>query len=207
MEIDNEILGAINNVSILHKDQIRKGSGDEIATPYISHPFSVAMMLLGHTNDKNVIIAALYHDTLEDISGYSLETLTRDTNKEVADIVLGVTEPKEPMTREEKIATWEERKVKYIENLKSAGIKSLLVAMADKISNLHSMKDKYRKIGENLWEEFSSPPHKRLWVAQMVLALAEEQKKSIPQGVENFDQLVARLKTELEDCQNIISKK
>jgi hypothetical protein len=92
-----------------------------------------------------------------------------------------------------------------MENLKSAGIKSLLVAMADKISNLHSMKDKYQKIGENLWQEFSSPPRKRLWVAQKVLDLAEEQKESALQEVKDFDQLLARLKTELEDCKNIIS--
>ena len=65
----------------LHKDQRRKDG--EL---YISHPVEVAFILAKLGFDENVISAALLHDVVEDCD-CSLETITQEFNKKVAEMV------------------------------------------------------------------------------------------------------------------------
>ena len=65
----------------LHKDQRRKDG--EL---YISHPVEVALILAKLGFDENVISAALLHDVVEDCD-CSLETITQEFNKKVAEMV------------------------------------------------------------------------------------------------------------------------
>ena len=62
---------AIRAASVLHKDQIRKGS---VPYPYVTHLFAVAMIVSDYTSDEDTIVAALLHDTLED-TDYTEEEL------------------------------------------------------------------------------------------------------------------------------------
>ena len=52
---------AIRAATILHKGQLRKGS---VPIPYVSHLFAVAMIAGDYTDNEDVLIAALLHDTL-----------------------------------------------------------------------------------------------------------------------------------------------
>ena len=81
---------AIKLASHLHRNQTRN---DNNKTPYISHLMSVAMILTHVTDDKDIVIAGLMHDSLEDVPHYTYDMLVEDCGKRVADIVKHVTEP------------------------------------------------------------------------------------------------------------------
>ena len=69
-----------------HKNDIR-ASGD----PYFNHPYSVAMIVAREIPlDDISVVSALLHDVVED-AAISLDFISREFNKEVADIVDGVT--------------------------------------------------------------------------------------------------------------------
>ena len=59
---DETIVKAIEISCRYHDGQRRKGSD----TPYIVHPIEVAMILQSINAKRDVIIAGLLHDTLED---------------------------------------------------------------------------------------------------------------------------------------------
>ena len=69
----------------LHSGQFRQ-SGE----PYINHPLNVAYILTEMHADTDTICAALLHDTLED-TNITKEEISRDFNKNIADLVDGVT--------------------------------------------------------------------------------------------------------------------
>lgn len=81
----NEVAKAYHYAEELHKDQYRQ-SGE----PYISHPLNVAYILSEMHADTDTICAGLLHDTLED-TNTTKEAIAEDFNKEVANLVDGVT--------------------------------------------------------------------------------------------------------------------
>ncbi|MBO4953722.1 MAG: bifunctional (p)ppGpp synthetase/guanosine-3',5'-bis(diphosphate) 3'-pyrophosphohydrolase, partial [Clostridia bacterium] len=68
-----------------HKDQ-RRVSGE----PYVYHPLAVAQILAEAQMDRDTIIAALLHDTLED-TNITKESLEQDFSETIAELVEGVT--------------------------------------------------------------------------------------------------------------------
>lgn len=69
---------AIVRSAELHRDQVRKGNG----SPYVVHPYAVAFLLAHFGADEVTIIAGLLHDVLEDVPGYSAETLRQEFGAE-----------------------------------------------------------------------------------------------------------------------------
>jgi (p)ppGpp synthase/HD superfamily hydrolase len=98
----------------------------------IVHPITVALILSRYSNDEDVIIAGLLHDTLEDTK-LAPEEIAREFGDKVLAMVQDVTEPQLPNL------SWETRKARYLRHLENAPHGSLLVACADKIANLVSM--------------------------------------------------------------------
>lgn len=86
---DYDIQRAICVASRYHKDQTRKMSG----APYIIHPFSVAWIVSRFSQDKDVFIAALLHDLLEDTE-YTREMMISDFGEKVTHFVVSVSEDK-----------------------------------------------------------------------------------------------------------------
>lgn len=166
MKLTQKIQQAINLASRLHLGQVRKGDS---GLPYISHPFSVAWILSNYTEDEDVIIGGLLHDVLEDVKGYYYDDMVRDFGERVAQIVKGVSEDKDPNVESDERATWEERKSKYLAGLEHDSEESLMVCAADKIHNLQSMINAYKKKGDALWDNFNSPKEKKLWLYQEIL--------------------------------------
>jgi len=162
---------AIIGASVLHADQKRKGDG----LPYIIHPFSVACILSNYTDDEDVIVAGLLHDTLEDVPEYTKDDLIKDFGERICKIVQEVSEDKDPNDSEEKEkSSWQERKEKYIANLKNDSQEALLVSCADKIHNLRSMMDTYKTQGEEVWKNFNAPKDKILWYYREVLGVMKD---------------------------------
>lgn len=126
---------AINRASELHRDQLRRGKD---MTPYISHLYSVMHILSQVTDDEDVLISGLMHDSLEDVPGYNKEKLEEEFGARVRGIVLGVTEPLDANKREDDQKPWLERKEAYLLALTEGPIESALVSSADKIHNLMS---------------------------------------------------------------------
>jgi len=127
---------AIRAASVLHKDQLRKGS---MPFPYITHLVATAFTLIDYTDDEDVIISALLHDTLED-TDYTLDELQEDFGGRVREIVEAVTEPK---TDGEHKLSLLERKSAYVKQLKKAPHEALLVSAADKIHNSRTLVEDY----------------------------------------------------------------
>ena len=110
---------ALRAITILHKDQVRKGS---MPIPYVSHLFAVAMIAVDYINDEDILIAALLHDTLED-TDYMPDELEKDFGGKVREIVEALTEPQ---NTDKKEYSWKEAKEKYAKQLRKPLRKLLL---------------------------------------------------------------------------------
>ncbi|OGD32614.1 hypothetical protein A3C91_01990 [Candidatus Azambacteria bacterium RIFCSPHIGHO2_02_FULL_52_12] len=173
MTFTPKIHKTISKAALLHKDQKRK-HGD---LPYIVHPYSVAFILSKYTKDEDIISAGLLHDTIEDCD-YSAEQLKADFGERVAGIVLEVTEDVALKRGEGKVASWEERKQKYLEHLEGASQEALMVSCADKLHNLLSLMEAHELEGEALWRKFNTSVSRQMWFFKSVLAILKEKLES-----------------------------
>jgi len=128
---------AIRAAAVLHADQVRKG---RTPYPYVTHLYTVATLVSEYTDDEDIIVAALLHDSLED-TDYSPAELESDFGSSVRRLVEGISERINTEEIEQK--PWKERKKVYIERLKEASEGSLLISAADKIHNMRSIIEEY----------------------------------------------------------------
>lgn len=159
---------AIKLASHLHRNQTRK---DAYNTPYVSHLFSVAMILSSVTNDEEIVIAGLMHDSLEDVPHYTYTQLVEDCGVRVADIVKHVTEPLDANKLDTEQLPWLERKEKYLENLSAGTMDSAMVSAADKIHNTESFIVDTRIGGEAFLSRFGSSIRNKVWFHEQVLTI------------------------------------
>jgi len=152
---------AIRAAAVLHHDQTRKGA---MPYPYVTHSYSVAMMLTEYTKDENVIIAALLHDTLED-TDYTLAELTEDFGGTVAQIVDALSERK--MDGDSKVS-WNDRKKAYAKQLKNGPIEAIMVAAADKAHNFRTSVEEYYEDHNRFLQDFGKNLDERLEVYQTI---------------------------------------
>jgi (p)ppGpp synthase/HD superfamily hydrolase len=162
---------AIMLASHLHRNQTRK---DASSTPYVSHLFAVAMILASATEDEEIVIAGLMHDSLEDVPHYTYDRLVSDCGIRIADIVTHVTEPLDANKLENEQLPWLTRKEKYLENLASGGVESALVSTADKIHNTESFIIDAEKSGDAFLSRFGSSLRNKLWFHEQVLVIVSE---------------------------------
>jgi (p)ppGpp synthase/HD superfamily hydrolase len=154
----------INNALILackvHKDQTRKGTD----TPYIVHPFEVALILQENGADEEMIAAGLLHDVLED-GKEDMEFLKNEIreklNERVLQYVIGASEKLECRSE----TPWKDRKDHTINYLKDndTPIKIKMIACADKLSNARSIMRDYKVQGEKLWGRFNAGFESQKW--------------------------------------------
>ena len=124
-----QLITALAFAADKHKNQRRK---DADASPYINHPIALANLLLNEAGveDQRVLIAAVLHDTIEDTDTTEQE-LVKHFGKDVADIVLEVTD--------DKALPKAERKRLQIEHAAHISRRAKLVKLADKICNLRDI--------------------------------------------------------------------
>jgi guanosine-3',5'-bis(diphosphate) 3'-pyrophosphohydrolase len=123
------IIDALAFAAHKHRDQRRKDKG---ASPYINHPVTLAHILVteGGVTDPIAIAGALLHDTVED-TDTTYEELVAQFGKEVADVVMEVTDDKALPKAERK-----ELQVMHAPHMTQAG---KLVKIADKTANLRDI--------------------------------------------------------------------
>jgi guanosine-3',5'-bis(diphosphate) 3'-pyrophosphohydrolase len=88
----NNVIKAMAFAADKHRNQRRK---DADASPYFNHPIALANVLANEADveDERVLVAAVLHDTIEDTETTE-QQLVRLFGKDVADIVLEVTDDK-----------------------------------------------------------------------------------------------------------------
>lgn len=150
---------AIRAATILHKDQVRKGT---VPIPYVSHLFAVATILMDYTEDEDIIVAGLLHDTLED-TDYTAAELQDDFGGKVREHVEALTEPQD---NDSQNFSWKERKSRYVKQLKKAPKEALLIAAADKIHNLRAMIEEYYDDHARFLSEFEGSLEDRVMMYQ-----------------------------------------
>lgn len=123
------ILSAAHYAAARHARQRRKG---EAAEPYVNHLLEVAELVSSAVPepDTNMVMAALLHDTIEDV-GVTRDDLVQRFGSDVADLVSEVTD--------DKSLPKQERKRLQVENAPHKSERAQAIKLADKISNLRSM--------------------------------------------------------------------
>lgn len=143
-----QIKKAIQFAARKHRTHVRRGSD---RTPYISHLFSVALLVAEDGADDDVVTAALLHDTLEDTET-TREELENAFNERVADLVEQVSEEKE--------YDWEQRHERYVARLAQADDEALIIALADKVDNVEDKIATIEREGPGFLASFTNKsPH------------------------------------------------
>ena len=108
-----------------HQYQFRKDSD----TPYVSHPFRVAMTVrhVFGCDDETIIAAAILHDVIEDC-GVDYDEIAEELNDEVATLVA-------LMSKDTRIVE-DERERLYDEQLASGSWKARMIKLADTFDNV-----------------------------------------------------------------------
>ncbi|MEX0917480.1 MAG: HD domain-containing protein [Candidatus Paceibacterota bacterium] len=141
---------ALQKAASLHKDQKRKGK-DEV--PYITHPVSVMLILSHYTDEEDILIAGLLHDTVED-TDYTFKELEKDFGSSVRALVEGVSQPEN--------GTWLEQKKEYLKSLKSAPDGAAYVSAADKMHNFDSARRDFKESHEMMTRCFPGNLEERI---------------------------------------------
>lgn len=125
----SRILQAFELAERAHRPQVRKYTGE----PYIIHPVEVAQLVSTVTDDEDVVIAALFHDLVEDTS-ITLAVIRKGFGDRVAQLVHEVTDISRP-----EHGNRNARKLLDREHLASASPEGKTIKLADLISNTQSI--------------------------------------------------------------------
>ena len=125
----HEVLRAADFAARKHAGQRRKGGAAE---PYINHLLEVAELVASVLSepDPNLVMAALLHDSIEDV-GVNREELAEAFGADVADLVVELTD--------DKSLPKAERKRLQIVNAPKKSVRAQVIKLADKISNLRAL--------------------------------------------------------------------
>lgn len=157
---------ALRFSSIRHGGQHRKGS----SIPYLSHPFSVALLLETDHQPPTVVAAGLLHDLIEDTKTDPQEILTR-FGPDVLRLVLAVSEK----NREQ---TWEQRKQMTLQHISSLQFDEVALLVADKLHNLRSIRYDLEMEGMTVWQRFKRPMRDQSWYYHQLLHAFEPFRSS-----------------------------
>lgn len=176
------LIQAINTAAWAHRDHVRKGTD----IPYVSHVVGVMHLVSQVTDDEDVLIAALFHDILEDVpEEYSPQRMAEEFGDRVVELVRGV-------TKDSTLSSWQDRSDAYLAHLRKADDGSVLISAADKLHNLLSIHADLDELGDELWARFNSGKERQLWWYRSVADLVLERLPGNPLG-EELARQVARL--------------
>ncbi len=139
-----------------HDGQFRQ-SGE----PYISHPVSVALILVGLGMDTDCLCAALLHDVVEDTDA-TLEGIRKQFGHDVALMVDGVTKLGQiPLTTKEEQQSENVRKMLLA---MSEDIRVIIIKLADRLHNMRTLsfksERKQREISLETMEIYAPIAHR-----------------------------------------------
>lgn len=180
---------ALELASRLHRDQLRR---DALQTPYITHLVGVMLLVSEVTTDEDTLCAALLHDSLEDVQGFTKEMLVAELGERVAELVSYVTEPYIAGEVTSEQSPWLLRKEAYVANLDKGDASSAIVSCADKLHNLTSLVAGYKKEGDEFLKNFHGSMKNQLGFYEKVVTVLESK-------LEANNLLLLRLKSKYEE--------
>lgn len=151
-----KIMKAYELANTAHEGQVRKSGA-----PYISHPVSVALILIDLGMDTDTIVASLLHDVVEDTE-VSIEIIKKQFGNDVALIVDGVTKiGKIPFsTREEQQA----ENVRKMLLAMAQDVRVIITKLADRLHNMRTLQymspQKQRDISKETMEVYAPLAHR-----------------------------------------------
>ncbi len=140
-----------------HAGQKRKSSD----VPYVAHPFHVAVILMKHGLDEDLVVAGLLHDVVEDC-GVAVETLRAEFGERVAGLVAAVSEKKKE-AGEERHRPWRVRKEEQLAHLDGAPADVAALKAADALHNASSVLLDAERAGAEVWKRFNASPEEQAW--------------------------------------------
>jgi GTP pyrophosphokinase len=168
-----EIELAIDFATHAHHGQKRK-SGE----PYITHPLSVAGILIDWTMDIDTILAGILHDTVEDTDA-TLEEIENLFGADVAFLVDGVTKVGQARSGMQNLESYLPQTTDNLSKLLIAvsnDVRVIIIKLADRLHNLrtlqHMKPDKQKKIAKESLEVFG-PIADRLGMGQVRMQIEE----------------------------------
>ena len=144
-----------------HQHQERKGSG----TPYLAHLLSVSSLVLEHGGTEDEAIAALLHDTIEDVGDHLKADIQQHFGTEVLAVVMACTDGTslEKRNARHPLEHWLARKTFYVQNLHHKTHSARLVGLADKVHNARSILEEYSHLDDEIWKRFKTGKWGSLW--------------------------------------------
>lgn len=131
-------------------------------SPAILHSLEAAAITQTLTDEKEAVIAAVLHDTVED-AGVKIGEVINRFGDRVAELVLSETENKR--VKQNPSDTWKIRKEESVAVLRQTndlGIKALY--LGDKLSNMRSLYRSFQTYGNSLWTQFNQKdPAEHKW--------------------------------------------
>jgi guanosine-3',5'-bis(diphosphate) 3'-pyrophosphohydrolase len=115
--------------------QVHSGALRDEGTPYISHPFRVALILIEElgVSDPQLVSAALLHDAIEDSDDMTYERLLAGFGPPVAGLVRRLTDE----FRHSGLPR-AERKARYLARVAGEDADCLMLKLCDRLDNLRS---------------------------------------------------------------------
>ena len=147
-----------------HTGQTRKGND----IPYIYHPMEVLQILTEMGCNEDVKIAGVLHDTVED-TDITIDDIKSEFGDNVASLVGGHTE--------DKSKTWVERKSDDLNSLRSGSIGLKAIVFADKLSNILSLYDDHKVLGDKVYDKFNADKDMQAWYYGELLKIFTEYKE------------------------------
>ncbi|MBA3974212.1 MAG: phosphohydrolase [Candidatus Solibacter sp.] len=147
------IFDAIEFAAAAHHGQYRKGT----TIPYLMHPLSAARTVIDAGCPEYVVTAAILHDIIED-TRHTVDDIRARFGDRVAELVDACSEPNHHG------ASWEERKQNTLDTLAATTDQEvLLVAIADKLDNIRSIREDFALRGELTWNRFKRGRDQQAW--------------------------------------------
>lgn len=164
---------AIDFATHAHHGQKRK-SGE----PYITHPLSVASILIEWTMDIDTILAGILHDTVEDTDA-TLEEIENLFGADVAFLVDGVTKVGQARAGMQSLDNYLPQTTDNLSKLLiavSKDVRVIIIKLADRLHNLrtlqHMKPEKQKKIAKESLDVFG-PMADRLGMGQVRMQIEE----------------------------------
>ena len=185
-----------------HHGQYRK-SGEE----YANHPILVASLVAFYGGDEAMVIAGLLHDVVED-TNCDIETINKDFNKEIGDLVEGLTKIMEIRDSELIPSSSSERIISSALTFRKMllasirDVRVLIIKLCDRIHNmltLHSLSPtKQKRISEETVVVYAPIAH-RLGISSIKKYLEDKSFFYIlPQEYKKIDDYVNEHKQQLQ---------
>ena len=170
MKLGPRFKDALELAISVHEGQVRKGT----SIPYAAHLLAVCSLVLTNGGSEEQAIAALLHDALEDHpEKVSSALIEQRFGPRVMEIVTACTDTPADYTGGPK-PPWRDRKVAYIDHIRSSGPEGSIVSLADKLDNARAIVSDYRQVGDALWSRFSAGKDEQLWYYRELVAAFQQ---------------------------------